>query len=131
MDPVTCDPVGPGHNSLCSVWEDPEWNPAQPAFYYARVLENPTCRWSTYECKRIGLDPFRPEECKQQLAKYSKEVPPATPANSNPVSPYDLFEPCCTMKPGPVVQPTEIPRVSQQRAWTSPVWYRPQGGSQP
>jgi uncharacterized protein DUF3604 len=128
VDPVTCDPVGPGHNSLCSVWEDPEWNPAQPAFYYVRVLENPTCRWSTYACQKIGLDPFRPDECQKQRAKYSMATPPATPANPNPVSPYDLFEPCCTMKPGPVVRPTQIPRVAQQRAWTSPVWYRPQAG---
>ncbi len=128
VDPVTCAPVGPGHNSLCNVWEDPEWNPAQPAFYYARVLENPTCRWSTYTCKQIGLDPFDRGKCMQQLTKYSKEKPRATPANSNPVSPRDLFKPCCTMVPGPVVEPTEIPRVTQQRAWTSPVWYRPQGG---
>jgi hypothetical protein len=128
VDPATCAPVGPGHNSLCKVWEDPEWNPGQPAFYYARVLENPTCRWSTYTCKQIGLDPFHPKECNQQLAKYSGVPPPATPANPNPVSFFDLFKPCCTMVPGPVVQPTEIPRVAQQRAWTSPVWYRPQGG---
>jgi len=128
VDPVTCAPVGPGHNSLCSVWEDPEWNPAQPAFYYARVLENPTCRWSTYTCKQIGLDPFDREKCVQQLAKFSREVPPATPAVPNPQSPSELFKPCCTMVPGPVVRPTEIPRVAQQRAWTSPVWYRPQGG---
>jgi uncharacterized protein DUF3604 len=128
VDPATCDPVGPGHNSLCSVWEDPEWNPAQPAFYYARVLENPTCRWSTYACKRIGLDPFLPKECNQQLAKYSDVEPPATPANPNPVKPSVLFAPCCNMEPGPVVQPIEIPRVAQQRAWTSPVWYRPAEG---
>jgi hypothetical protein len=92
------------------------------------VLENPTCRWSTYACKRIGLDPFRPDECKQQLAKYSGTTPPATPANPSPVSPHDLFLPCCTMQPGPVVQPTQIPRVAQQRAWTSPIWYRPAEG---
>jgi hypothetical protein len=128
VDPVTCAPEGPGHNSLCNVWEDPEWNPAQPAFYYARVLENPTCRWSTYACKQVGLDPFDPKKCRQQLAKYSDATPRATPANPNPVSPSDLFKPCCTMEPGPVVRPTQIPRVAQQRAWTSPVWYRPQAG---
>ena len=127
VDPVTCDPVGPGKSSLCQVWEDSEWDPAQPAFYYARVLENPTCRWSTYVCKQIGLDPFRPEECKQQLAKYSDKRPPQTPGAPT-VSPQTTFEICCDMKPGPVVQPTEIPRVAQQRAWTSPVWYRPQAG---
>jgi len=128
VDPVTCDPVGPGHNSLCQVWEDPDFDPAQPAFYYARVLENPTCRWSTYTCKQVGLDPFDRGKCMQQLAKYSEAEPRATPANPNPVSPHDLFKSCCTMVPGPVVQPTQIPRVAQQRAWTSPVWYQPQTG---
>ncbi|HEV7786941.1 MAG TPA: DUF3604 domain-containing protein, partial [Thermoanaerobaculia bacterium] len=128
VDPVTCAPVGPGHNSLCNVWEDPEWNPAQPAFYYARVLENPTCRWSTYACKQIGLDPFRHDQCMQQLAKYSDALPRSTPAVPTPQKPSDLFAPCCNMVPGPVVRPTQIPRVAQQRAWTSPVWYRPQAG---
>lgn len=128
VDPATCAPVGPGHNSLCQVWEDPDFDPVQPAFYYARVLENPTCRWSTYTCKQIGLDPFDRGKCMQQLAKYSEAEPRATPANPNPVSPHDLFKSCCNMVPGPVVQPTEIPRVTQQRAWTSPVWYRPQTG---
>ena len=114
VDPATCNPAGPGHATLCNVWTDPDFNPAQPAFYYARVLENPTCRWSTYTCKSAGLDPFDPKTCQEQLAHY--------PAGSS----RELFSVCCTMKPGPVVQPTEIPRVTQQRAWTSPVWYTPQ-----
>jgi hypothetical protein len=124
VDPATCAPIGPGHNSLCSVWEDPEFDAAQGAFYYARVLENPSCRWSTYTCKEIGLDPFRPAECNQRLKTFSDQTPPQTPT-APPVSPQQLFSVCCNMKPGPTVEPTEIPRVAQQRAWTSPVWYRP------
>ena len=47
VDPDTCAPRGKGFVSLCGVWRDPEFKLEQRAFYYARVLENPTCRWST------------------------------------------------------------------------------------
>ena len=36
------------------MWSDPAFNPAQLAFYYVRVLENPTCRWNTWLCNRLG-----------------------------------------------------------------------------
>lgn len=120
VDPATCAPVGPGESRLCTVWTDKEFDPSQRAFYYARVLENPTCRWSTYTCKESGLDPFDPAACNARLQKFSKQ-----PRAGGAPSLYDTFQACCTMKPGPVVAPTEIPRVTQQRAWTSPMWYTP------
>jgi len=40
-----------------SFWEDPEFDPEQRAFYYVRVLENPTCRWSTWDALRAGVEP--------------------------------------------------------------------------
>jgi hypothetical protein len=82
----TCTTTGEGFDTLCAVWIDPEFNPDQRAFYYARVVENPTCRWSTYDCIRLPLEE-RPESC------------------SDP----------------------DIDKVIQERAWTSPIWYRPYG----
>jgi len=44
-----------GASKLSTVWKDPEFNPKQQAFYYVRVLENPTLRWSTYDANRLGI----------------------------------------------------------------------------
>ena len=44
-----------GSALLAKVWRDPDFDPAQRAFYYARVLEIPTPRWSTYDAKRFGV----------------------------------------------------------------------------
>ncbi len=56
VDLPTCAPMGSGHASLCRVWQDPEFEPAERAFYYARVIENPVCRWSTRLCNDLGVD---------------------------------------------------------------------------
>jgi len=67
-----------GDPELITVWKDPDFDPAEKAFYYARVLEIPTPRWTAYDAKRFNVT-------------MSKEVPMTT----------------------------------QERAYTSPIWYTP------
>jgi len=44
-----------GRAQLSAFWRDPDFRPSQHAFYYVRVLQTPTCRWSTYDALRNGL----------------------------------------------------------------------------
>ncbi|MEP1472851.1 MAG: DUF3604 domain-containing protein [Halieaceae bacterium] len=67
-----------GEATLGTVWQDPEFDSSRPALYYARVIEIPTPRWSTYDAVRAGL---------------------------------------------PLL--SDVPATIQERAWTSPIWYRP------
>ena len=69
-----------GSPELIAVWEDPDFDPSESAFYYARVIEIPTPRWTAYEALRFGLD-----------------------------------------------LPDEVPMTTQERAYTSPIWYNPGG----
>lgn len=91
VDLASCTTTGAGHSSLCTVWEDPDFDAAQSAFYYARVLENPGCRWSTRQCLAAGID------C------------------SNPDAVPEDYADCCN---------ADYPKTIQERAWTSPIWYR-------
>jgi hypothetical protein len=55
VDPKTCEPSRfKGAVELRTLWRDPKFNPKQRAFYYVRVLENPSCRWSTWDALRNG-----------------------------------------------------------------------------
>jgi hypothetical protein len=102
VDPATCEPLGSGAPELCASWRDPDFDPRERAFYYVRVLENPTCRWSTLVCKEAGVDPFA-TDCAEQAARAG-----------------EAFADCC------LTQATDsfLEPVVQERAWTSPVWYR-------
>ncbi|MEO8675884.1 MAG: DUF3604 domain-containing protein [Casimicrobiaceae bacterium] len=46
-----------GAVELKTVWTDPEFDASQDAFYYARVLQIPTPRWSTLDAKKLGVPP--------------------------------------------------------------------------
>ena len=84
VDLETCQVLEDGHPELCAHWTDPGFDPDQHAFYYARVLEVPTCRWSVYQCNALAPEE-RPQNCSDPL--YYRAI--------------------------------------QERAWTSPIWYRP------
>lgn len=61
VDPATCAGRG-GATLLCGVWRDPDFDSARPAVYYVRVLETPSCRWSTRQCLELPAG-SRPPEC--------------------------------------------------------------------
>jgi len=68
-----------GAAELGTMWSDPNFDPAQKAFYYARVIEIPTPRWTAYDRVKFNLD-----------------------------------------------LPSDVPLKTQERAYTSPIWYTPQ-----
>ncbi|MCR9079897.1 MAG: DUF3604 domain-containing protein [Hyphomonadaceae bacterium] len=58
VDISTCaTEPGTGSGELKAVWQDPSYDPDQVSAYYVRVLENPTCRWSTWDAVRAGTPP--------------------------------------------------------------------------
>ncbi len=101
VDLRTCRPdQSAGYKTLCSVWEDPQFNPQERAFYYARVVENNSCRWNQYYCNSRGVN------C---------SVPPTPERNNSRYTEFE-YQQCCS---------GIVPNTVQQRAVTSPIWYAP------
>jgi hypothetical protein len=113
VDPATCSPTGSGDAHLCALWQDPQFDATQSAFYYVRVLENPTCRWSTLQCQSAGVNPFA-EDCGERAVE-------ATAAAQQRGAEGDVYGKCCI---DPANEPFYTPLI-QERAWTSPIWFDP------
>ena len=125
---MTCATTGSGAATLEIVWEDTSFDPTLPAFYYVRVFENPTCRYSTRECQAFGVNPleyidpvtgFDAASCSAaQAASPLAFFPPGFPPGVNPDYPAGnpIGGGCCV----PIFEP-----VIKERAWTSPIWYTP------
>ncbi len=45
-----------GDAMLMAYWKDPDFDPSERAFYYVRVIEIPTPRWTAYDAKRFGIE---------------------------------------------------------------------------
>ena len=89
----TCLPTGTGYSNLCTVWQDPEFEATENAAYYARVLENDSCRYS----KR---------QCNAELQKQNLTCGDIT-------EDHELYG-CCD---------GQVPDTIKERAWSSPIWY--------
>ncbi|MEZ5550816.1 MAG: DUF3604 domain-containing protein [Pseudomonadales bacterium] len=63
-----------GDTELRALWQDPEFDPAQPAFYYARVLEIPTPRHSLLDALALGIEPSADYALTLQERAYSSPV---------------------------------------------------------
>jgi hypothetical protein len=107
VDRNSCAPIGVGYSELCTVWTDPNYDPSESAFYYARVVENPSCRWSTLQCMAAGVNPFD-EQCAAQ----------ATAASTARGISETAYSACCK---DPSEEAFYSP-IIQERAWTSPIW---------
>ena len=63
-----------GAVELKTVWTDPEFDPSQHAFYYARVLEIPTPRWTTIQAAQLGIAPPNTVHPTQQERAWSSPI---------------------------------------------------------
>ncbi len=111
VDEQSCALTGRGHANLCAVWQDPDFDASQDAFYYVRALENPSCRWSTRQCLAAGVNPFA-ENCATQAETMNAVLDEAGAYGR-------VYDRCCL---DPAQQPFYSP-VIQERAWSSPIWY--------
>lgn len=115
VNPESCARTGTGLQSICTVWQDPTFEADQDAFYYLRVIENPSCRWSTLQCQAAGVNPFA-DNCASQADIMTEQLQDEGAFG-------DVYGKCCLdAEDEPFYSP-----VIQERAWSSPIWYHRDG----
>jgi Protein of unknown function (DUF3604) len=83
VDTSTGKRFGEGHNSLCAVFTDTEFDPKVPAYYYLRVVENPSPRWSLLDCLKLdAVD--RPQVCEDSSKHVIHEMAWSSPVWYSP-----------------------------------------------
>ena len=95
VDSDTCAMAGEGFGELCAVWTDESFQVGEQAYYYSRVLENPSCRWSQRICVERGVDCARPDTigdgleacCSPQHQRVIQERAWSSPIWYTPVAP--------------------------------------------
>jgi len=63
-----------GNEEIKVLWTDDDFNPEYASFYYVRVMQNPTCRWSTYDAIRLGIDPIKEVPATIQERAWSSPI---------------------------------------------------------
>jgi len=67
VDTQTCVTQGKGFAQLCAIWTDEDFQPGEQAYYYSRVVENPSCRWSQRICAARAVDCTKPDTIEEGL----------------------------------------------------------------
>ena len=78
VNPQTGERYGEGFDHLCQVYEDVKFDPAVPAYYYLRAVENPSPRWSFYDCLSLSAGAF-PDACEDPSRHVIREMAWSSP----------------------------------------------------
>ena len=91
---------GSGAPQLSVLWEDPDFDATEPAFYYARVLENPVCRWSTWDALREEVERRTdlPPTIQRARLVVADRVAPLAPSNASDSAPSAAAKPAPTRR---------------------------------